>query len=104
MERKPVLGGPWPSDALLIKAKYRSDRSGIDEAQAKAELLEHSLHYHVVTKHFRFDLNDPLTLRRLKQPAKHFGTKAEFLELIRMPGLVPRAATDALAGLACVTE
>jgi GTP cyclohydrolase I len=30
-------------------------------------------------------------------------TRSEFLELIRMPGLVPRTA-DALAGLACVSE
>jgi GTP cyclohydrolase IA len=31
-------------------------------------------------------------------------TRSEFLELIRMPGLVARASTDTLAGLACVSE
>jgi GTP cyclohydrolase IA len=31
-------------------------------------------------------------------------TRSEFLELIKMPGLVPRAPADAMAGLACVTE
>ena len=31
-------------------------------------------------------------------------TRSEFLELIRMPGLVQRAPTEALAGMACVSE
>jgi GTP cyclohydrolase I len=31
-------------------------------------------------------------------------TRSEFLELIKMPGLIPRAPADAMAGLACVTE
>jgi GTP cyclohydrolase IA len=31
-------------------------------------------------------------------------TRSEFLELIRMPGLVDRAPVETLAGLACVTE
>jgi GTP cyclohydrolase IA len=31
-------------------------------------------------------------------------TRSEFLELIKMPGLVPRVPADAMAGLACVTE
>ena len=31
-------------------------------------------------------------------------TRSEFLELIRMPGLVARASTYTLAGLACVSE